>query len=57
MFVVSCSTKKDTVLSRSFHSVNTKYNVLYNGNIAFKEGMEQLNANYEDNYFDEDSFF
>ena len=52
VFVVSCSTKKDTVLSRSFHSVNTKYNVLYNGNIAFKEGMEQLNANYEDNYWE-----
>lgn len=52
LFSVSCSTKKDAFLNRSFHSVNTKYNILYNGNEAFKNGLEQLNSSYEDNYWE-----
>ena len=52
LFIVSCSTKKDAFLNRSFHSVNTKYNILYNGNEAFKNGLEQLNSSYEDNYWE-----
>ncbi|MGI9552579.1 MAG: tetratricopeptide repeat protein, partial [Aurantibacter sp.] len=29
-----------------------KYNVLYNGNIAFEEGREALNADYQDDYWE-----
>ncbi|SFS39828.1 type IX secretion system periplasmic lipoprotein PorW/SprE [Lutibacter maritimus] len=50
--LVGCSTKKDAFLNRNFHSINTKYNILYNGNEAFKQGFEQLTANYEDNYWE-----
>jgi len=32
--------------------MNTKYNVLYNGNIAFEEGREALNMSYLDNYWE-----
>ena len=52
LFVVNCSTKKDAFLNRSYHSVSTKYNVLYNGHEALRIGLEQLNANYEDNYWE-----
>lgn len=52
LFVVNCSTKKDAFLNRSYHSTSTKYNVLYNGNEALRIGLEQLNANYEDNYWE-----
>jgi tetratricopeptide (TPR) repeat protein len=52
LFVVNCSTKKDAFLNRSYHSVTTKYNVLYNGDEALRIGLEQLNANYEDNYWE-----
>ncbi|MDF1517746.1 MAG: tetratricopeptide repeat protein [Lutibacter sp.] len=52
LFVVNCSTKKDAFLNRSYHSVTTKYNVLYNGYEALRIGLEQLNANYEDNYWE-----
>ena len=52
LFVVNCSTKKDAFLNRSYHSVTTKYNVLYNGEEAFRIGLAQLNANYEDNYWE-----
>ena len=51
VFIVGCSTKKDTFINRNFHSINTKYNVLYNGNQSFENGLKQLNANYEDNYW------
>ena len=49
---MSCSTKKDSYLSRSTHSVAAKYNVLYNGNIAFDEAKMQLDESYEDNFWE-----
>ena len=50
--IFSCSTKKDTFVNREFHAMSTKYNVLYNGEVAFEDGLESLNANYEDNYWE-----
>ena len=37
MLTWNCSTKKDSFLNRTGHAMSTKYNVLYNGNIAFDE--------------------
>ncbi|MCM4150211.1 hypothetical protein DHD05_01295 [Arenibacter sp. N53] len=48
----ACSTKKDALLNRNWHALNTKYNTLYNGNLAFEEGREGLNAVYQDNYWE-----
>jgi hypothetical protein len=47
----ACSTKKDTVVSRNFHAITTKYNVLFNGKEAFKKGIEDINNNYKDDWF------
>jgi len=52
VFLIGCSTKKDAFLNRSYHSISTKYNVLYNGNEALRIGLIQLNDNYEDNYWE-----
>jgi len=52
LIVVGCSTKKDAFLNRNFHAVNTKYNILFNGDQALRVGLEQLNANYEDNFWE-----
>ena len=52
LFVVGCSTKKDAFLNRSYHAVSTKYNVLFNGKEALRIGLQELNANYEDNYWE-----
>ena len=49
---MSCSTKKDSFLSRTSHSMSAKYNVLYNGNIAFDEAKKQLDNSYEDNFWE-----
>ncbi|SHI31703.1 protein involved in gliding motility SprE [Arenibacter nanhaiticus] len=32
--------------------MNTKYNTLYNGNLAFEEGRQGLNDTYRDNYWE-----
>ncbi len=52
MFFNACSVKKDKFINRNWHALNTKYNTLYNGNIAFEEGREELNANYKDDYWE-----
>ncbi|AWX44572.1 hypothetical protein HME9304_01575 [Flagellimonas maritima] len=48
----SCSTKKDKFINRNWHALNTKYNTLYNGNIAFEAGREELNTSYRDDYWE-----
>lgn len=40
--VTACSTTKDKFVNRSFHSVTTKYNVMYNGNLALEAGLQEL---------------
>jgi len=50
--VTSCSRKKDRFLNRAWHSVNTKYNILYNGNVALESGKTSVIAAYKDNYWE-----
>lgn len=46
---IACSTQKNTGLSRGFHQMKTKYNIYYNGAIAFHEGEKAiLEANKDD---------
>ncbi|WP_298418114.1 hypothetical protein [uncultured Kordia sp.] len=52
ILLFSCSTKKDTFINRNFHSVTTKYNVLFNGKVAFEEGREALMNAYVDDYWE-----
>ncbi len=48
----ACSVKKDKFINRNWHALNTKYNTLYNGNIAFEEGRTTLNDSYQDDYWE-----
>jgi len=50
--IVSCSRKKDNFINRSWHSVGTEYNILYNGNIALEQGKAALAEGYADNYWE-----
>lgn len=54
LFVVaySCSTKKNTVINRNFHALTTKYNVLFNGQETFNQGIEEINKGYKDDWFE-----
>jgi len=49
----SCSTRKDTIVSRNWHSLNTKFNVLFNGKEAFKKGIDGINESYKDDWFEQ----
>lgn len=51
VIIVSCSTKKDHFVSRAYNSITTKFNILYNGNIAFEEGLKEISQNHKDNFW------
>ena len=49
--IYACGTKKDTIISRNYQALTTKFNVLFNGKEAFREGIEEINNNYKDDWF------
>ena len=46
----SCSTQKNTWATRSFHQTKVKYNILYNGNVAYEEVLKAIRDANEDDY-------
>lgn len=48
--LASCSTQKNTAMTRSFHSTKVKYNIYYNGDLAYQEGLEAIAQAHEDNF-------
>lgn len=52
VIVSGCSTRKNTAGTRFYHSLTTRYNVYFNGNEAFKEGLIALEDGSEDNYME-----
>ncbi|NKI31174.1 tetratricopeptide repeat protein [Croceivirga thetidis] len=52
MVLMGCSVKKDKFINRNWHALNTKYNTLYNGNLAFEEGRAELRNSYKDNFWE-----
>lgn len=50
LFLVACSTRKNTFVSRNFHALTTRDNILYNGNLALNKGVEDIN-NEKDNFW------
>lgn len=39
-------------MNRNFHAVTTEYNILFNGNIALEQGLVDLKATYQDNFWE-----
>ncbi len=48
----SCSTQKNKRFNRGYHSIKTKYNVLFNGIEAFNVGQSILEQAHDDNFFE-----
>ncbi len=48
----SCSTTSKGFLNREYHSLISKYNVLFNGEESFSVGETILEEAFEDNFFD-----
>lgn len=49
---IGCSPKKNNFFTRLYQPIPTAYNILYNGNLAFEEGKNALNLNFNDNFFE-----
>ena len=52
MLFLSCSTKKNKSLNRSYHSVVSSYNVLFNGESSIEEGLLQTQESFVDNFWE-----
>ena len=48
--LASCSTKKNTWATRSFHQTKTKYNIHFNGAVSFQEGEDAIREANKDDY-------
>jgi tetratricopeptide (TPR) repeat protein len=49
-FIIGCSTKKNTGLTRTYHNLTAYYNVYFNGKEALKSGLKKIDDNYKENY-------
>ena len=52
IFLIACSTKRNTWLSRNSHALSTKDNILYNGGIALDKGVEEVKLQNNDNFWE-----
>ena len=52
IFLIACSTKRNTWLSRNSHALSTKDNILYNGGIALDKGIAEVKAQNKDNFWE-----
>lgn len=50
LFLTACSTQKNTWGSRRYQELNTRYNVHFNGNEAYKQGIRQLKNGHLDDF-------
>ena len=52
MLVAGFSTRKNTAGTRFYHALTTRYNVYFNGNEAYKAGLEAQQQGNKDNYME-----
>ena len=48
--ISSCATQKNTFATRSYHQTKVKYNILFNGNISYEEGLKAIRDANTDDY-------
>ncbi len=46
----SCSTKKNTLVTRSYHNLTSHYNIFFNGEQALKKGIRKIEDSYQEEY-------
>lgn len=50
LLLFGCSAQKNTGLSRTYHNITARYNVLFNGKESFNDGVEKIELEYKDDY-------
>lgn len=52
LLLAACSRKKSSFMSRNYHAVTAEFNALYNGDVAFIDGKEELALSFRDNFWE-----
>lgn len=52
LLLTACSTKKDRFLNREWHALNSKFNVVFNGEMAFQKAWDGLQDGYQENFWE-----
>ncbi|WP_445159300.1 type IX secretion system periplasmic lipoprotein PorW/SprE [Mesohalobacter salilacus] len=52
LLVSACSTQKNKFVNRNWHAMNTYYNTIYHGNLAIDNGIQTVEDEYPENYWD-----
>ena len=50
IFLLSCSTEKDSWVNRTFHQTTARYNGYYNAGVKLDEGLDALDRAYQDDF-------
>jgi len=50
--LTQCSTQRNNFVNRNLHQLSTKYNVLFNGEEALNEELQNIHDSYQDNFFE-----
>jgi tetratricopeptide (TPR) repeat protein len=50
LVLASCSTEKNTLVTRGYHNLTAHYNVYFNGKEAMKSGLEKIDEQVEEDY-------
>lgn len=51
VIISGCSTSRDRLINREWHKLNTKYNVVFNGNESFNESWDSLQSGYNEDFW------
>src|SRR5690606_24716796 len=47
---ISCSTQKNTFITRNYHTIVSRYNIYFNGREAFKSGILKIEQHFNEPY-------
>ena len=50
ILLAGCSTQKNTFITRTYHNITAKYNILFNGDISFNKGLRKIDDTFKDDY-------
>ncbi len=50
IFFSGCSTEKNTAVTRAYHNITTRYNVLFNAKESYKRGIKKAEQSKQDDY-------
>ncbi|MDR1723568.1 MAG: hypothetical protein LBR84_06500 [Tannerella sp.] len=53
----SCGARKNTSTSRFYHSLNSRYNIYYNGKTSFDEALKSMYDGYKESYVEQIHMF